>query len=335
MTKSPTRTREVHLLRRPNGLPRLDDFAVVEIELPPLADNEVLVRNTALSVDPYMRGRMSPEHSDPYPLNAALSGRAVGVVIASRDARLPEGSIVRHRHGWREHSTVPLSEIETIGTEADPDAYLGPLGMPGLTAYAGLLRAVTVREGDVVYISAAAGAVGLTAGRIARHLGATSVIGSAGGPVKAERLVKEFGFDVAIDHRRGDLLGQLRVAAPHGLDVYLDNVGGDHLQAALDVAKPRAEFALCGWISQYNAPRGSRLIAGNLDEVVTKRLSLQGYTVGEHLDLLPEWTSLAASWLRDGSLPLALTASEGIESAAEAFIGLFHGLNVGKTIVRL
>jgi NADPH-dependent curcumin reductase CurA len=334
MTES--RTREVHLVTRPTGTPSTADFALVDVALPPLEDGQVLVRNTWLSVDPYMRQRMDAGHPAEYPLGAGLAGRAVGEVIASRAAAVPVGTAVRHLLGWREHAVVDAGAVDLIDTSlAAPEHFLGALGMPGLTAYAGLTRMAGIREGDVVYVSGAAGAVGSVAGRIARALGAAVVIGSAGGAEKAGRLVTDLGFDAGIDYRAEDLPGRLSALAPDGLDVVFDNVGGAHLAAGIAAAAPHARIALCGYISTYNEPDPARRAGPDLGVVVAKRLTLRGFNVGEHLDLLPEWERTAAGWIADGSLASAATVHDGIEHAADAFVALFGGGNTGKMLVRL
>ncbi|MGD9961987.1 NADP-dependent oxidoreductase [Nocardioides sp.] len=331
-------SKEVRLVRRPVGQPSSDDFEVVDRPAPTSAPpGHLLVRNTWMSVDPYMRGRMNDVRSyvDPFALGAALDGAAVGQVIGSSDPRFPVGSDVIHGLGWREVAVVEASTARRIDTRAAPaECYLGELGMPGLTAYVGLTRIAPVKQGDVVFISAAAGAVGLVAKTVARARGASRVIGSSGSSEKCHRLVNEFGFDVAINYRDGDLGHQLAHAAPRGIDVYFDNVGGGHLEAALDNLADHGSVALCGAISQYNEeqrPAGPT----NLILAITRRLALRGFLVGDHLDLLPEFGEAALAWRRDGQLASAHSTHIGIESAVEAFTGLLTGENTGKMLVRL
>ena len=333
----PTTARAVQLAARPVGEPRPSDFEVAERAVGDVGEGQVLGRNTWMSVDPYMRGRMNDVKSyvPPFELGRPLDGGAVGEVAASRAGRVPVGSTVLHGLGWREFAVVDADAVRVIDTARAPaEAYLGPLGMTGLTAYAGLTTIAPVREGDVVFVSAAAGAVGLVAGRVARHLGAATVIGSAGGPDKARRLVEDFGYDVGLDYRAGDLRAQLAAAAPKGIDVYFDNVGGDHLRAALAAARPHARFALCGAISAYNA---SGPVPGpdNLTLAIGKRLTLRGFIVSDHQDLAEEYAALAAGWLADGSLPNETTVVDGIDRAVEGFLGLLAGQNTGKMLVRL
>ncbi|MEV0199775.1 NADP-dependent oxidoreductase [Nonomuraea sp. NPDC050691] len=333
----PVTSREVHLIARPVGEPEPTDFSLVETALPDPGDGQILVRNDWLSVDPYMRGRMNDVKSyvPPFRLGAPMDGGAVGTVIASNAANVPVGATVLHFRGWRDHAVLDASAAQVVDTAIAPArTYLGALGMVGLTAYAGLKEVAPVKEGDVVFVSGAAGAVGIVAARVARHLGAVRVIGSAGGPEKARRVVEEFGYDAAIDYRAGDLGGQLAAAAPDGIDVYFDNVGGDHLQAALDALNTFGRVALCGAISQYNA---TEPVPGptNLFLAVGKRLTLRGFIVGDHQHLAAEYARLAASWLRDGTLRTQETIVDGLDNAVDAFLGLLRGANTGKMLIRL
>lgn len=337
MTESlPTSTREIHLASRPHGEPTAENFSLAEVPLPDLADGEILVRNTAMSVDPYMRGRMNDAKSyvAPFEVGAALDGGAVGVVIASRDASLPVGTEVLHGLGWREHTVVSARHARPIDTALAPAAtYLGVLGMPGLTAYAGLVGVAEMREGDTVFVSGAAGAVGSLAGQLARLMGASRVIGSAGSPEKVARL-RELGFDAAFSYRDGPVRDGLREAAPEGIDVYFDNVGGDHLEAAISAMRARGRIALCGAISQYNATSpqpGPR----NLFQAIGKGLTLRGFIVNMYAHLRPEFEQRMAEWLGNGEIQWDETTREGLESAPGAFIDLLAGANTGKMIVRL
>ncbi|MFB4316629.1 NADP-dependent oxidoreductase [Actinomadura sp. 21ATH] len=333
-----TKTREIVLAARPYGEPRPEDFSLVETELPAPAEGQILVRNTWMSVDPYMRGRMDDAPSlvlPPFEIGAPLDGAAVGEVIASRADGVPVGATVSHFLGWREHALLDAAEATVIDPElAPPAAYLGPLGTTGLTAYAALTRLTPVQEGDVVFVSAAAGAVGSVAGQLARRLGAATVIGSAGGPEKARRLVDSFGYDIALDHRAGPLGERLAAAAPGGIDLYVDNVGGDHLEAALDALRPHGRAALIGAISGYNA---TEPVPGpaNLFKIIEKRLTLRGIQIADHLDLFPEYIGRAADWLADGGLRTEETVADGLDRAPEALIGVLRGANTGKMLVRL
>ncbi|MEU9130589.1 NADP-dependent oxidoreductase [Kitasatospora sp. NPDC048540] len=338
MTQSPLVNREIHLASRPTGEPVLGNFALVESAIPEPGEGQLLVRNTWMSVDPYMRGRMNAgtgSYIPPFELGAPLSGGATGTVVASRADAIPVGTTVLHQLGWREYSVVDAATVMPIDVSLAPaPAYLGVLGMPGLTAYAGLVEVAPVAEGDVVFISGAAGAVGSVAGQIARQLGASRVIGSAGGPEKAKKLVEDFGFDAAIDYRAGSLADQLAQAAPEGIDVYFDNVGGDHLEAAITAMRPGGRIAMCGAISQYNATEptpGPR----NLALAIGKQLTLRGLLVGSYYHLAPEYARLAGGWLASGALRAEETVLDGIERAPEAFLGMMRGANTGKMLVRL
>jgi hypothetical protein len=332
-----TASREVHLVRRPQGEPVPEDFALVETEFGEPAPGRVLVRNAWLSVDPYMRGRMNDVKSyvPPFKLGEAMEGAAVGTVVASADESVPVGATVMHMAGWREYAEIPAEYARPIDTSLAPaQAYLGVLGTTGLTAYAGLTEIAPVKEGDTVFVSGAAGAVGSVAGQVARKLGAARVVGSAGGPEKAVRLTGEYGFDAAIDYRLGDLEGQLKAAAPDGVDVYFDNVGGDHLRAAIARLNVGGRVALCGAISQYNATSPAPG-PDNLALAIGKRLTLRGFIVTDHLGLAPAWVGLAAGWLADGSLRAEETVVDGVQNAVEAFLGLLRGANTGKMLIRL
>ena len=329
--------REVHLVARPRGVPKESDFAVVEAPVVAPQAGQIVVRNAWLSVDPYMRGRMRDAKSyvPPFQLGQPMDGGAVGEVISSRDAAVPVGSTVLHGLGWREYATVDAKTARVVDPTAAPaSAYLSVLGMTGLTAYTGLKVIAPVKQGDIVFISGAAGAVGLAAGVLARELGASKVIGSAGGPQKTARLVNEFGYDAAIDYRAGDLGGQLARLAPDGIDVYLDNVGGDHLRAAIQALRPYGHAALCGAISGYNAETPAPG-PDNLFLAISRRLTLRGYIVSDHNDLYPEYTTLATRLLAEGTLKEQRTVLAGIDNAVEGFLSMLGGANTGKMLIRL
>ncbi|MCD0449082.1 NADP-dependent oxidoreductase [Actinocorallia sp. API 0066] len=333
----PVTSREWHLAFRPNGEPDHADFALTTTTVPDPGPDQILVRNDWLSVDPYMRGRMDAAESyfPPFGLGEAMTGSAVGTVVGSGADGVPVGTVVSHFLGWREYALLPAASVQVLDPEVAPvQAHLGVLGVTGLTAYAGLKEIAPVKEGDVVFVSGAAGSVGSVAGQIAKRLGASWVIGSAGGPEKARRLVEDFGFDVGLDYREGDLADQLAKAAPDGIDVYFDNVGGDHLQAALGLMKLHGRVALCGAISVYNStelPPGP----SNLPLAIGKRLSLRGMNVMDHFDLAADHVEQTTAWLRDGSLRTAETVVDGIDNAVEAFLSMMRGANTGKMLVHL
>ncbi|MFC3998974.1 NADP-dependent oxidoreductase [Nocardiopsis sediminis] len=330
-------SREFRLASRPAGEPGPENFELATVDVPEPGEGQVLVRNTWMSVDPYMRGRMNDTKSyiAPFELGAPLTGAAIGEVVASRAEAVPVGATVSHFLGWREYALLDAASATVVDTGvARPQDYLGALGSTGLTAYLAVTMIAPVRKGDVVFVSGAAGAVGSVAGQIARILGAAKVIGSAGGPEKGRKVVETFGFDAAIDYRAGSVADQLAVLAPDGIDVYVDNVGGDHLEAAIGALNDFGKAALIGAISVYNA---TEPVPGptNLYHVVTKRLTLSGMIVSDHLDRFPEYIAKAAGWLADGSLRTEETVVEGFERAPEAFFGVLSGANTGKMLVRL
>ena len=323
------------LASRPDGQPTVENFRFEEVELPELSDGQILVENTFASVDPYMRGRMNDVESyiEPFQIDEPLTGTAVGVVTESRSNKFKVGDTVRHFAGWRTHAVLNEDQAEQIDTNLAPaEAYLGILGQTGLTAYVGLTAVGEMRDGDVVFISGAAGAVGSVAGQIAKHLGAAKVIGSAGSPEKVDYLTG-IGYDEAFNYKDGDVNGQLAKAAPDGVDVYFDNVGGDHLEAAIQNANTFGRIAMCGAIAQYNdtepAP-GPR----NLGLSIGKCLTLRGFVVGQYTHLAKEFQEKIAPLIVDESIKYASTVREGIENMPNAFLELFEGGNTGKMIVK-
>ncbi|WP_242911036.1 NADP-dependent oxidoreductase [Actinomadura terrae] len=337
MTSQPTVGREIRLASRPVGAPVAANFEAAESKIPELSDGQILVRNTWMSVDPYMRGRMDdvPGTLPPFAIGEPLEGSAVGEVIASRSTDVPSGARVSHFLGWREYAVMDAATATIIDTDLAPEPeYLGALGIPGLTAYAALTDVAKIREGDVVYVSAAAGAVGSVAGQFARKLGASRVIGSAGGPEKNRLLLDRFGYDAALDHRAGPIAPQLAAAAPDGIDVYVDNVGGDHLEAAIGALRPGGRAALVGAISGYNAAEPAPG-PSNLFRLVQAELTLRGMQVLSYIGLFPEFIGRAAGWLADGSLHTEQTVLDGLDQAPTALIGVLSGANTGKMLVRL
>ncbi|MFJ7246583.1 NADP-dependent oxidoreductase [Kitasatospora sp. NPDC098652] len=334
---TPAAAREWHLAARPQGWPVPADFALVEAPVRTPGPGEILVRNTHLSVDPYMRGRMNDVKSyvPPFQLGQAMDGGAVGYVVASEAEGFAPGDAVLHGLGWREYATVDAKRAVKVDPAAAPlSAYLGVLGMPGLTAYAGLLAVGGLKEGDKVFVSGAAGAVGSLVGQIARLKGASLVVGSAGSAEKVAKLVDEYGFDAAFNYKDGPVAEQLAKAAPEGIDLYFDNVGGEHLEAAIGALGVHGRAVLCGAIAQYNdttppaAPR-------NLALAIGKRLRLEGMLVADHAALQPQFVAEMSGWLRSGELRSEETVVDGFENAVEAFLDLLRGVNTGKMVVRL
>ncbi|WP_075661659.1 NADP-dependent oxidoreductase [Streptomyces acidiscabies] len=329
--------REWHLLSRPVGWPKTEDFALVEAEVRQPGEGQVLVRNKYLSVDPYMRGRMSAakSYTAPFELGKAMQGGAVGEVVASNAEGIAVGDHLLHFGGWREYATFDAKQSVKVDPEAAPlSTYLGALGMTGLTAYAGLLRTGAFKEGDSVFVSGAAGAVGSQVGQIAKLKGASRVIGSAGFDEKVKLLVEEYGFDAAFNYKTGKVSDLLHEAAPDGVDVYFDNVGGDHLEAAIGALNVNGRIAVCGMISIYNntepAP-GPR----NLARLIQTRGRIEGFLVSDHSDLQPEFVAEVAPWIASGALKYRETVTEGIESTLDAFLGVLRGDNIGKMVVKV
>lgn len=329
---------EVRLTVRPDGTPLVTDFTIARVEVVDPGPGDVLVRNTWLSVDPYIRLMLNDSDSTvfpPFPLGGPIEGAAVGEVVASRSAAVPVGATVSHFLGWREYSVLGAEEVTVVdGVSVPPQSHLGVFGTTGLTAYAVLTDVTPVHEGDTVFVSAAAGAVGSVAGQLARRLGARRVIGSAGGPAKATALVEDLGYHVGIDYHAGSLSDALAEAAPDGIDLYFDNVGGGHLEAALDTMNRHGRIALVGAITGYNE-RIPRLTVRNLFTAIEKELTLRGMQVTSHFDKLPAFTDLAGPWLADGTLKTPETVLEGIYMVPEAFVGVLSGANTGKMLVRL
>lgn len=329
------------LAARPVGLPKLSDFEKKTVEVPAPGDGEIQVRNEWMSVDPYMRGRMYDRESyvPPFQIGETMQGGAIGRVTASNHPDYKTGDLVSSMAGWR---TAWTAKPEAVMAMKVPDvglpssAFLGVAGMPGLTAYAGILRIAELKEGDTVFVSGAAGAVGSTVVQIAKIKNCT-VIGSAGGKEKCD-FVKSLGADHVIDYKQAGgfegLVAALRQAAPKGIDVYFDNVGGDHLTAAIEVARPMARFAECGMIAQYNET-GTPVGPHNIIQVVGKQLKIQGFIVSSHVDMQPQFFEDMAKWIPSGQMKFHETVMEGIDKAPEAFLGLFTGANTGKMLVKL
>jgi NADPH-dependent curcumin reductase CurA len=334
---TPGISREVHLKHRPVGLPQASDFELVEVPIPTPGTGEVLVCNLYMSVDPYMRGRMLEQQSyvAPFPLGQPLEGGCVGQVVQSQHRAWQVGDYVVGRKGWREYYLTDGTDLTRIDPTPVPlSAYLGTLGMPGLTAYVGLLDLGQPKASDTVFVSAAAGAVGMVVCQIARLKGCR-VVGSAGSADKVRWLRDVAGVDAAFNYKEViSLPDELGRHCPHGIDVYFENVGGAHLEAALEQMNPFGRIVLCGMISQYNATTPASG-PGNLRLAVRKRLTLKGFIVSDHLDRLPQFHADMGTWIAAGQLKWEETILEGLENAPRAFLGLFTGENMGKMLVRL
>ena len=323
------------LAARPQGTPKHTDFALIDVAAVPLGKGEVRVANRWLSVDPYMRGRMNDVKSyvPPFQIGGPMEGGAIGEVVESNAAGLVPGDLVQHMLGWRDEAVGPAEQFRKLPPlDVDPQAFLGQFGMPGMTAYFGLLSVAEASEGDTVFVSAAAGAVGSTVVQIAKATGMT-VIGSAGGADKCA-WVTALGADEVVDYKAGPpVVKALAAAAPKGIDVYFDNVGGEHLDAALAHARPRARFAICGMIDVYNDGQATEL--RYLARLIGNRVQMRGFIVSDYMDRAEEFYRDMGAWLAAGKLKREETVHEALEEMPEAFLGLFSGGNTGKMLVRL
>ena len=327
-------TRAWHLMSRPDGLPTIEDFALKEAPMPELRDGWARVENKWLSVDPYMRGRMNDVKSyvPPFALGEPMQGGAVGTVVESRSPALEEGDTVFHMLGWREAAAGPAEAFNKVPPlPVDDHQWLGNLGLTGGTAYFGLLRVAEAKEGDIVFVSAAAGAVGSAVVQIAKARGMT-VIGSAGGAEKCE-WVRSLGADTAIDYKAGPVAESLMAAAPKGIDVYFDNVGGEHLDAAFASARQNARFAICGMIEDYN--KGSSHAFRYIMRVIPTRLMMKGFIYTDYVSEMGEFYRDMGGLIAAGKVTSRETIHDGIEGAPQAFLDLFSGGNTGKMLVRL
>jgi NADPH-dependent curcumin reductase CurA len=324
-----------HLMQRPNGMPTANDVALKDCALPALADGMVHVRNHWLSVDPYMRGRMNDVKSyvPPFQIDQPMEGGAIGEVVESKDPAFAAGDKVLHMAGWRDEAVVEgktLNKLPAI-PGVEPQAFLGNLGLTGGTAYFGLLDAAKAKAGDILFVSAAAGAVGSAVVQIAKAMGMT-VIGSAGGPDKCE-FVRSLGADEVIDYKARPVLKSLVAVAPKGIDVYFDNVGGEHLDAALATARKDARFAICGMIDGYNSGEPTSLRF--LMRLIAMRVRMQGFIYTDYLGQLGDFYRDMGGWIATGKVQSRDTVMDGLDQTFEAFLGLFSGANTGKMLVRL
>ncbi|HZG08594.1 MAG TPA: NADP-dependent oxidoreductase [Allosphingosinicella sp.] len=327
-------TRAWHLKSRPTGMPTLDNFELKEAPLAPLQDGWVRVDNSWLSVDPYMRGRMNDVRSyvPPFEIGAPLQGGAVGKVVESKAEGFSPGDTVFHMQGWREAATGPAESFNKVPPlPVEDHQWLGNLGLTGATAYFGLLKAAEAKAGDTVFVSAAAGAVGSAVVQIGKALGMT-VIGSAGGSDKCT-WVRELGAEAAVDYKAQPVLKGLMAAAPKGIDVYFDNVGGDHLDAALATARNNARFAICGMIDSYNGgdPAAFRYIM----RMISARIAMKGFIYTDYLAQMADFYRDMGGWISSGQVVSRQTVLEGLEATPQAFLNLFTGGNMGKMLVRI
>ena len=330
--------RQVHLKSRPAGMPTHDNFALVTVELPQPEAGEVLVKNLYMSVDPYMRGRMREDavYAQAYAVNEVMYGGAIGEVIESNDPSLSAGDIVLNQKAWQDRFVAPANTVVKLEPfdRAQLSLYMGTLGMPGLTSYVGLFKFGEPKAGDTVFVSAASGAVGANVCQIAKLKGCR-VIGSCGSDEKAQWLKDECGVDEVLNYKTcDDLSAALAAAAPEGIDVYFENVGGDHLQAAINSMNPYGRIAACGMISGYNAANPEPG-PNNLMLIVGKKIRITGFIVSDHVDMRDAFLSEMIPWIQAGKIKSHETVVEGIDHAVDAFLGLFSGNNFGKMVVKL
>lgn len=334
------KNREVRLKRYPDGLPAKDIFEIVDAGLPALAQGQMLIRNIWMTVDPYMRGRMTAgrdSYVPPFELGEVLDGGSVGQVVESNGGPFAAGDYVTGMlGGWRQYHVtngLGLSKID-MALGAPLGAYLGVLGMPGMTAWYGLQKIGKPKPGETVFVSAAAGAVGALVCQIAK-IRECRVVGTAGSAKKCDWLKNAIGVDAAINYREaGDgLSNALKEAAPKGVDIYFENVGGIHLEAALEAMNPLGRIVACGMISQYNNP--DPVGVRNLFNVIGKRITMQGFIVSDSFAEIPAFTAEMGGWVASGKIKWEETVYDGLDKAPEAFIGLFSGDNLGKALVRI
>ncbi len=329
--------KQIHLLHRPEGMPSADDFSLVSHPVADLREGELLVKNLWMSVDPYMRGRMTDSDSyiEPFGLNSVLSGGAIGEVVESRNPRFPVGGKVSSMNGWREYFTSSGDDLQLLPqTEIAEQAFLSVLGMTGMTAYTGLVNVAELKQGDRVFVSAASGAVGAVVCQIAKLKGCY-VAGSVGSDEKARYLLDELGVDAVVNYKTTrDLQKSIADACPEGIDVYFENVGGEHLEAVLNLMNDHGRIAVCGMIGQYNATSAQPGPA-NLSQIIIRKLKLQGFIVSDYWDGYAAFVDQMMQWIAAGQISWKETVCEGIEQAPDAFIGLFVGQNLGKMLVKL
>ncbi|RNE48089.1 NADP-dependent oxidoreductase [Corynebacterium alimapuense] len=328
----------IQLASRPTGWPTQDNFRSEQITYPEPQAGQVRVRNEFISVDPYMRGRMSESRSyvAPYQIGETIAGGAIGRVIESAAEEIPVGSVVLHQHGWSDIVQGEAADFRVVpeipGLPLSVRLHI--MGMTGMTAYVGLTAVAQMKQGDTVFISGAAGAVGTAAGQIAKLLGASRVIGSAGSDEKVALLTEKYGYDAAFNYKDAPVREQLAAAAPEGIDVYFDNVGGDHLEAALDALNTGGRAALCGAISGYNSTERA-VGPDNMVNMITRGLELKGFTLGSYLHLAPEFTEKMTGWFSQGQIAYDETIVEGIDHTVDAFLDMMNGANTGKMLVKV
>ncbi|HTR06088.1 MAG TPA: NADP-dependent oxidoreductase [Paraburkholderia sp.] len=326
--------RQILLVSRPEGAASVDNFRLVKVPLAPLEEGEVRVRNHFLSLDPYMRGRMSDSKSyaAPQPLDAVMIGGTAGEVVESRNPKFKAGDRVVGMFGWQEYGTSNGSDLHVVDTTHVPlSAYLGPVGMPGVTAWYGLNRIIAPKAGQTVVVSAASGAVGSVVGQLAKRAGCRAV-GIAGGADKCRYVTETLGFDACVDYKAGNLYQDLKAATPDGVDGYFENVGGEVLDATLARMNAFGRIALCGMIAGYD---GAPMPLKYPQLLLTQRLLVQGFIVSEHMDVWPQALAELGALVAKQQLVYRESVAEGLENAPTAFLGMLKGQNFGKQLVKL
>jgi len=336
-----TINRQILLASRPQGEPSAENFKLVETPVAPLADGQVLVRHHFLSLDPYMRGRMSDakSYAAPQPLNEVMIGGTAGEVVESRNPNFKAGDKVVGMGGWQEYAVVDAGQrgvLQKVDTTHVPlSAFLGAVGMPGVTGWYGLVKIIAPKQGETVVVSSAAGAVGGVVGQLAKARGCR-VVGIAGGPDKCRSVVEELGFDACIDYREHrdlkSMSGALKAACPEGIDGYFENVGGMLLDAVMLRANAFARIAMCGMIAGYN---GEPIPMTLPQLILTNRMKVEGFIVSEHMEVWPEALKELGTLVATGKLKYRESVAQGIANAPEAFFGLLKGKNQGKQLVKL
>lgn len=330
-------SREIQLRKRPVGIPSENDFEIVEIPIPEPQNGEILVQNVYISVDPYMRGRMidRKSYTPPFHLGETITGGSVGKVIASNLEKFQIGNYVLNFQGWCEYFVSDGKGLTVVDPSTFPiQSYLGVAGMPGMTAYVGLLNIGKPKENETVYVSAASGAVGSLVCQIAKIKGCR-VVGSGGSDQKVDWLLNKIGVDGAFNYKKVEsLTAELQKQCPNGIDIYFENVGGKHLEAVLSNMNSFGRIPVCGMISQYNQTE-PQPGPNNLTSIIGKRLLLQGFIVSDHYDQLPQFQADMVAWIKDDKIKWEETIIEGIENTPKAFIGLFTGEKLGKMLVRV
>ncbi|MFE0753661.1 NADP-dependent oxidoreductase [Inquilinus sp. NPDC058860] len=332
--------RRILLAARPVGEPKDSDFRLVEEAVPAPGPGQLLIRTLWLSLDPYMRSRMSDakSYAAPVEIGQVMVGGAVGRVVASNHPGFAPGDIVEGRTGWQDYALSDGTGLRQVDPSLGPiSTAVGVLGMPGMTAYTGLLTIGRPKPGETVVVSAASGAVGAVVGQIAKIKGAR-VVGIAGGAEKGAYLTGELGFDAAVDHRAPDFAERLRAAVPDGIDVYFENVGGAVWGAVWPLLNPFARVPVCGLIAQYNAtglPDGPNLVPAMMRSVLSKRLTLRGFIVSDFADQHAAFLRDVSGWIREGKLRYREDVVEGLETAPRTFLRLFRGENFGKLLVKV